>query len=465
MKMKGFSIGIIFLLLLVCTTCTKDEGLFTPDGETSALKSAPAKKVVIKVAPSGDLTGITDATNIQAALNNAELNGGTVYLTDGHVSTEDHYVVSKGIVVLNGFNGILKGEGKNKTIIEAVKKPDGTSFEFNFNSEYVTIPGNPSAAIWPTVIHFEFPEQVTIRNLTITHTNPVPDAAYFQHIAIWGGDHKAFINNVRFQGDPGSTVSSVGVHAMAGSQAGSLDGEGNLVVTDIDVSDLSDGLVPMWYGDGSTVTIKNSSITNAFWGIWVGGITTGLQITDNFFTACFGSAIRLQNVSNASVSGNTIMDQQLSNWWHSGIYLRHGVYNSTVIDNTFDNLSGDNGQAIFLRGFDFPGWEVSGNTISHNNFTNSDLPGWVADNPEGPGAVFLDWGSSDNYIHEMKFPVGQSKTLCQMIWDFTDEVLTTEYDGANVIHNWEPCENLAERDINLMEPEDNISHRIPIVER
>ena len=40
MKTKGFSIGIIFLLLMVCTTCTKDEALLTQDGELSALKSA-----------------------------------------------------------------------------------------------------------------------------------------------------------------------------------------------------------------------------------------------------------------------------------------------------------------------------------------------------------------------------------------------------------------------------------------
>ena len=40
MKTKGFSIGIIFLVLFVCTTCTKEEALLTPEGEPSALKSA-----------------------------------------------------------------------------------------------------------------------------------------------------------------------------------------------------------------------------------------------------------------------------------------------------------------------------------------------------------------------------------------------------------------------------------------
>ena len=40
MKTNGFSIGIIFLVLLVCTTCSKDEALIAPEGESYALKNA-----------------------------------------------------------------------------------------------------------------------------------------------------------------------------------------------------------------------------------------------------------------------------------------------------------------------------------------------------------------------------------------------------------------------------------------
>ncbi|MCK5705156.1 MAG: hypothetical protein KAI29_28590 [Cyclobacteriaceae bacterium] len=50
MKNKGFSIGIIFLVLMVCTTCTKDEALLTPDGELSALKKAKVENATISVA-------------------------------------------------------------------------------------------------------------------------------------------------------------------------------------------------------------------------------------------------------------------------------------------------------------------------------------------------------------------------------------------------------------------------------
>ena len=40
-----------------------------------------------------------------------------------------------------------------------------------------------------------------------------------------------------------------------------------------------------------------------------------------------------------------------------------------------------------------------------------------------------------------------------MIWDMTDDPETTEYDGANEVHNWQPCENLAERVAQKVEPE------------
>lgn len=65
MRTKLFSIGITFIVLLLCTNCTKDEILPTPDVENSALKSAHVKIVPdITVAPSGDLSGISDADNI-----------------------------------------------------------------------------------------------------------------------------------------------------------------------------------------------------------------------------------------------------------------------------------------------------------------------------------------------------------------------------------------------------------------
>ena len=79
MKTKGFGIGIIFLVLMVCTTCTKDEVFLTPDGESSALKG---KKADFMVKPSGDMSGVMDYFNIKEALNKANP-GDVVQLAKG----------------------------------------------------------------------------------------------------------------------------------------------------------------------------------------------------------------------------------------------------------------------------------------------------------------------------------------------------------------------------------------------
>lgn len=51
----------------------------------------------------------------------------------------------------------------------------------------------------------------------------------------------------------------------------------------------------------------------------------------------------------------------------------------------------------------------------------------------------------------MKFPPESGITLCEMIWDLTDNYSTSDYDGMNDIHNYQPCENIAARDAILEE--------------
>jgi hypothetical protein len=118
------------------------------------------------------------------------------------------------------------------------------------------------------------------------------------------------------------------------------------------------------------------------------------------------------------------------------------VRNSIVTQNTFDNLSGDEGQAIFLWGL-FA--SVSGNTVDHNTFTLSGLPGWTADTPSGPGAIHLGAGALDNEVFEPEYLVGNGKGLCEMLWDETDDESSSQYDGENKIHGWQPCELISER--------------------
>ena len=111
MKSKGFSIGIIFLLAaVVCTTCTKDEALLSPNGEDSLLKGAKIKYSVLDVPPSGDITGVTDVQNINDALQNADP-GDIVQLEKGI------FYLHKSIICWD-FSGTLRGAGKNETTIQ-----------------------------------------------------------------------------------------------------------------------------------------------------------------------------------------------------------------------------------------------------------------------------------------------------------------------------------------------------------
>ena len=81
MRLIFYRIGIIFLVLMVCTTCTKDEALLAPVGESSALKGAN-----VMVMPSAEtdvlLKAEEDWNNINAALQNAGP-GETVQLAEG----------------------------------------------------------------------------------------------------------------------------------------------------------------------------------------------------------------------------------------------------------------------------------------------------------------------------------------------------------------------------------------------
>lgn len=455
---------ILFLLLLATVPflgCWTEGDITALDQPVSSMaevaSNVTSASSVITVHPNKKCS--LNASAIQLALNSAQP-GDVVFLTDGDATTVDTYCVSEGIVVLNGFSGTLMGEGKDNTIIQAVRGPGKAPFYFDFDSDY--IPG-PCCTSWPTVLHFEYPVDVTVRGLTIAAEDPGHPNTYFQFVAVWGGDHKAVFENLRFHGNPTDPEWYVGIHAMAGSETGfPLDGTGNVLVKDVEAGDVFYGVIPMWYGDGSTFIIEDLRTTRAVWGVWGQGLASGLQINGSTFqesgldavflressnvsisgntlTMSARTGVFLLNVSNGTVSGNIIKDQHFDVWWKSGIYFRHGVHEVTVTQNKFENLTGGLGQAIFLRGFDSPGYEVTNNWIHRNDFTQSGLPGWTADTPNGPGAIHLGPRAFGNEVFEPDYLVGSGKGLCEMVWDETDDESTSQYDGENKIHGWQPC--------------------------
>jgi len=110
-NLPTFLITAIVMVSCMFHSCTKDTDL-VPDPSASAgeLKCTHPSGVVITVSPSGNFTD--DASAIQEALEDAVAAGpgSVVQLTKGT------FYLNKGIEV-EGFDGLFKGAGKDKTII------------------------------------------------------------------------------------------------------------------------------------------------------------------------------------------------------------------------------------------------------------------------------------------------------------------------------------------------------------
>lgn len=97
----------------------------------------PESSTTITLSPSGDTTGATDATTIQAAITKAAASGGTVYLSAGT------YTINAGLSVpsdgsvsfLAGVGGLITGDGMQASVIKAAA---------NLNADMLTI----NAASW-----------------------------------------------------------------------------------------------------------------------------------------------------------------------------------------------------------------------------------------------------------------------------------------------------------------------------
>jgi len=436
--------------------------------------------VVFTVAPSGDIQGIADADNIEAALDAAKASGGVVFLTDGDPSTVDHYYTSRNVVT-TGFSGTLRGEGMANTVIHAGRRSPnpGDGFAPAFNPWW-SAAGSATNEL-ATVLQFDVSAgDVTIADLSIEAQDDSPTDLildYYGHTAsyittfieILGGEHDTWIENVRLTGkESGATGNrygmnvDVGLHVMLGSP--SSMGRGDLFIKNVEVTNVISGVLFMRYEQGSTIVVDGVQVRNVGTGIWseaivnsfakisnseialraggwegifLFGIASGLEVTDNTIT---GRGVGLAAIfsSNATIAGNTFRDFN-ADYWPAAALLLWGSHGNNVSRNAFDNLSGGMAGIRLASG-------SSGNTVDHNDFGTSNLPGWTNTSPAGPGAVLLDADTHDNLVFEMKFPAQTSKTLCQMVWDMTDDPLTTAYDGVNVIQNWRPCESLAKRD-------------------
>ncbi|MCY1720447.1 right-handed parallel beta-helix repeat-containing protein [Prolixibacteraceae bacterium Z1-6] len=443
-------ITIVTSLIVACDMVVNDE--YPPQNQTEDLT---VKSVVISgndlfVFPSGDLTGVEDADNIEYALNEVKAKGGVVYLTDEDDSTVDHFYTSRNIVV-NGFKGTLIGESHMNTIINAGRKSESEGFSGTISPWWSLIPiYNPYAL---TVLQLDNASgDVIIKDLSIKIKDNQPANPYKDYnsneatcitnfIEILGGEHNTYIENLRLEGKESSSYGNIlgmnvdyGIHVMLGNPTKEIKENGILSIKNVEIENTGqDAVLFMRFGKGSKITIDDVKTINVGRGLQAGNV--------------FGSFVKVtkmdilihpQGYQGIGVwtipDGLKIMNNTIRESNYFGILFWPEVNNSAIIDNKFIDID-NNWAGILVNGF--------GNSFTNNDFTESGLPGWTTATPEGPGAIVLRAPTYDNVV---RFPQSNDMSLCEMILDLTDDPTTKMYDGLNKIHNYQPCENLENRD-------------------
>ena len=264
------------------------------------------------------------------------------------------------------------------------------------------------------------------------------DATYMQSfIEILGGENHTTVRNVRLIGKHSTAFGNYrhmnvesGIHVMLGPPGVVPAMTGSLTIEDLEVENAGgDAVLFMRYSEGSKITVNRVKAKNVKRGIYAGNVHGSSVCISNMDITVH--PLGFQGIGVWGIpTGLKIMNNTIRNSNYFGIIMWQGVDHSMVHNNTLIDI-GHNWAGILVQG--------AGNTLNKNDFRMSGLPGWS----EGPGAVVLGQTSANNLIHEMKFPNGYSKKLCEMVWDITDNPSTPDYDGLNDIHNYQPCENRA----------------------
>ena len=124
-------------------------------------------KNVIRVGPSGDMSGATDADNIEFALQRRRM---------GRAGRVDRWRQEDGRPLLyepcrrsGRLQGTITGENRDSTIWTAVPNDP---VAYLYDSDYIIVPGVPEAGIWATALHLEFPFDWTLQNMSIDCLQP-----------------------------------------------------------------------------------------------------------------------------------------------------------------------------------------------------------------------------------------------------------------------------------------------------
>lgn len=402
----------------------------------------------IIVAPSHDQSGVTDANNIENALNLAKATGGIVYLSDGQKNTTDHYYTSRNIVI-SGFNGSLIGEGKNKTIIHAGRKSVNEGFTPAPSPLWSQIlPSQPPVSA--TVFQFDNSTgDVILSKFSILVEGEAPVSEHIDYYGnqgthIWtaieliGGFFNTSIEDVTIIGEESTAYGNENgfnlgwaIHVMPFGGGPFVSWppprtQGSLTMKNIDIENIAyDAILFMDYRDGSEVLIDEISAKNVGYGISGSRINDSEVKVSNVDVICNSTPYSSGMFFWFMQSGPSISNSSIKNSNDVSALILWNLNNASVTTTSFQNCNG------FLSGIGLFG--AMNCAITNNDYKESGFGGWT-DTSAGPGAVFMNGFTSSNYIHEMKFPPGL--TICDMV---------TDYGTNNTIHNWQSCETVSEK--------------------
>lgn len=367
----------------------------------------------IELEPSGDMTGITDANNIEAALEVVKASGGTVELEEGC------YYVSRPIVV-EEFNGVLKGDDMDETVITAVRKSSAPGDGFGFTTK------NPPG--WPLPMMFSFPNptgKLVIKDLSLQVLDPAPadlytdqygDDSHALHVFIltFKGNCITMVKNVKLKGADGDFREKNMKYAIVRAL-----GEGNINIRNCEFENIGGECNAVFWMKNSFISITNCISNNAMFVYHVNNIDSHTIIKKNTVSGTdLWDALWIFNSENVYISKNTFKDFTIHLTTGAIIRLKNS-HGCTITKNKFINILSILGKgAIWLWG------DSSSNTIQRNDYSQSGLPGWTDCTvypPEGLGYILLGPDTTNNNVYEY-VPENQ-------VCDFgTDNTIITDYN-------------------------------------
>ncbi len=468
-------ISLVSFLIFIISGCSELE--IQPDSQIT-VKNSNLK--------STSITEYTPGTDITEQLKADLFTGLDVILPEGV------FYLSESILV-EGYSGTIQGAGKVLTIIKpnpdiafkVVDDPDSPEYMRAIMLVFYNSSGNITVKDLAFVIEGEAPAEphyipyfgtvntidyiivfkgidsnvntnvtATFENISIKGDNINTGGIYGKNlgngIVIQGPENNAIINSI---------VKNNNIEKVGGYGLDIRSISGLVTLEQNEINDCSCGIY--FYNVGTSAgcqKVNENSISNtSSMGIFI-FYSSNIDITGNHFKNCLlWDGIFTYRCNNIQIKENRFEDCIL---WDGEITLQN-TDNSLIESNSFINSNPELG-AITLLSSRY-------NKVCKNDFRESNLPveSTFFEFSEGVAVFIMDYGSvhcEGNQIFEMKFPNTEGVTLCEMIIDYTDNPETYEYDGSNIIHNYQPCENLDRRDDHLSEIKVKIDQHQALIE-